>query len=114
MLWAGFVKRTVYSVRICRPCRHLSVDRNQHNARYHGHTFPVWSLIRSNRWGFSRVQYVGDCHYFRVPVPKWFAEWLDPIITRDSDGWWFGNERTENWYRYREVRVNEERERQSA
>jgi hypothetical protein len=73
--------------------------------------FPVWNEWKSNRWGFRRVSGVGDCRYFRFPVPNWFGKWLRPIVTRNGDGWWFGNERTENWYRYRDVRVNEERER---
>lgn len=114
LMWSPLTKRTVHFVRICRPCRHLSVDAYEFDARWKSEMFPVWSVWKSNRWGFSRVQYVGDCTYFRVPVPKWFAVWLTPIVQHDSDGWWFGNERTENWYRYRDVRVNEERERDTA
>jgi hypothetical protein len=111
MMWASVTKRTVSTVRICRPCRHLTVDGTEYDARFTRHHFPVWNEWVSNRWGFRRVRGVGDCRYFRVPVPNWFGKWLRPIVTENNtrDGWWFGNERTENWYRYRDVRVNEER-----
>jgi hypothetical protein len=109
MRYLPFGSRTVHFVRVCRPCRHLSVDGYKYDT-WSNEMFPVWNLVLSNRWGFSRVGYVGDCRYFRVPVPNWFGKWLHPIVTRNGDGWWFGNERTSDWYRYRDVRVNEERE----
>ena len=112
MMWADINTRTVHTIRICRPCRYLSVDGHEYNARFDGKMFPVWNEWKFNRWGFRRVGYVGDCRYFYIPVPKWFAVWLRPIVTRNNtrDGWWFGNERTSDWYRYRDVLVNEERE----
>jgi hypothetical protein len=108
MLWSPLTKRTVHFIRVCRPCRHLSVDAYQYRAN---EMFPVWSVWKSNRYGFNRVTYVGDCQYFRVPVPNWFGAWLRPIVTSNNtrDGWWFGNERTENWERYRGVREDWER-----
>ena len=112
LLWSPLLERRVSSVRICRPCRHLTVDEHKYHARFSRDMFPVWSLLMMNRWGFRRVGYVGDCRYFRFPVPNWFGAWLRPIVTRNNtrDGWWFGNERTSDWYRYRDVLVNEERE----
>ena len=112
MMWADITRRTVHTVRVCRPCRHLTVDGHEYDARSRWDSiFPVWNEWKSNRWGFRRVMYVGDCRYFRIPVPKWFAVWLRPIVTSNNtrDGWWFGNERTENWERYRGVREDWER-----
>jgi hypothetical protein len=106
MLWSPLTKRTVHFIRVCRPCRHLSVDAYQYRDN---EMFPVWSVWKSNRYGFSRVTYVGDCRYFRFPVPNWFGAWLRPIVTRNGDGWWFGSERTSNWERYIGVREDWER-----
>ena len=109
MLWSPLTTRTVHFIRVCRPCRHLSVDAYRYNARTSADMFPVWSVWKSNRYGFSRVTYVGDCRYFRFPIPNWFGKWLLPIVTRNGDGWWFGNERTSNWERYIGVREDWER-----